>query len=207
MDNTAGQVLWTDKLQKIRKTPVFNPVSFSLLAGEGMGVFGHNGCGKTTLLDILAGLQKAERGEYSFCGPFGYVMQQDGFQNSLSCYDNLLLEAALCGFPDAAARQRVMLSAEQYDLLPFLKKRLSRCSAGMRARLAIAAAMLPSPKLLLLDEAFAALDEKSQKKIISLLKEHKSAGMSIVMVSHTKTDFDGLCERVLLLPEAKEEFL
>ncbi|MDR0852436.1 MAG: ATP-binding cassette domain-containing protein [Clostridiales Family XIII bacterium] len=195
-----GDVLTVRSLQKIRKVPLFLPVQFSLSAGEGLGIYGHNGCGKTTLLDILAGLQKADSGAFQLNARIGYVMQTDGFQDALSCRDNLLVEAALCGLKGSAAKARVDLCAAQCDLLSFWNKRLSKCSAGMRARLSLAAALLPDPGLLLLDEAFSALDQQTYDTVKLLLQEKKRAGLAILLVSHNRDDFSGLCERVLSLP-------
>lgn len=72
----------------------------------------------------------------------------------------------------------------------------------MRARVALAAALIPAPGLLLLDEAFAALDQDTRTAVKDMLFEKKRSGMSFVMVSHAKEDFTGLCERTLCLPDA-----
>jgi ABC-type multidrug transport system ATPase subunit len=197
------KILTVSQLQKKRRVPLFEPVSFFLLRGEGLGIYGRNGCGKTTLLDILAGLTKPDAGEFTRAGRIGYVMQRDGFQDALSCRDNLRVEAALCALPGQTARARVQSCAAQCDILPFWRKRLSRCSAGMRARLSIAAALLPEPELLLLDEAFSGLDQDSYTSIKSLLREKKQAGTAMILVSHNREDFAGLCEYVLTLPEAE----
>jgi ABC-type multidrug transport system ATPase subunit len=197
-----NEILTVSRLQKIRRTPLFEPVSFSLVRGEGLGVYGRNGCGKTTLLDIIAGVVKPDAGEFSRAGSLGYVMQQDGFQEALSCRDNLRLEAALCALTGKTARERVQECAERCDLLAFWHKPLSRCSVGMRARLSIAAALLPAPELLLLDEAFSGLDRESYDSVKKLLREKKQAGTAIILVSHNRDDFTELCENILTLPDA-----
>ena len=191
------------RLQGIRKAfsaDLFKPVSFALGPGEGIAVYGHNGCGKTTLLDIIAGLQKADSGVCDVHTAIGYFMQNDGLQDMLSCKDNLMLEAAMCGFSGKAAQARALACAEAFGVTAFLNRRLSKCSAGMRARVSFAAAMLASPNLLLLDEAFGALDQATREAVRSLLFEWKRKGMAFVTVSHDKSDFTGLCERVLILP-------
>ncbi|MDR1961368.1 MAG: ATP-binding cassette domain-containing protein [Gracilibacteraceae bacterium] len=200
-------VLTVNHLQKTRQLPLFSPVTFSLARGEGLGVYGRNGCGKTTFLDIVAGLIKADAGEFRREGRLGYVMQRDGLQDSLSCRDNLRMEAALCALRGQTARERVRSCAARCDILSFWHKRLSLCSAGMRARLSIAAALLPDPDLLLLDEAFSGLDQEACYSVKQLLREEKQAGMALVLVSHNKEDFEGLCERVLVLPAAEVSLL
>ena len=197
------KVLDISNLQKMRETSLFSPVSFSLSSGEGLGLYGHNGCGKTTLLDMIAGLQKQNSGEISLNTSIGYVMQKDGFQENLSCKDNLTIEAAICGLSGEAARNRIDYCAALCEVLPYWKKKISKCSAGMRARVALAAAFISNPGLLLLDEAFNTLDYETVQLMKKTLKEKKNEGMALILVSHDKEDFPELCERVLYLPGAE----
>jgi lipopolysaccharide transport system ATP-binding protein len=194
-------------LGKRRGSQLFDALSFSLAAGEGLGVCGHNGSGKTTLLDIIAGLQKATAGSVSVHGGIGYCMQHAGFQESLSFRDNLLLEAHLCGMGGKEAARRAELAAARCDVLPFWKKRYSKGSSGMRGRLNVACAIVASPQLLLLDEAFNFLDDVSLEHLRLVLRAEKERGAALLMVSHDRSDFQGLCERVLLLPSARIEEL
>ena len=196
------KVLEVNNLIKVRGTSLFNPVSFTVCAGEGIGLYGHNGCGKTTLLDMIAGLQKQSSGEIRLSTSIGYVMQNDGFQDNLSCRDNLIIEAAICGLKGEAARNRIDYCAALCEVTSYWKKKISKCSAGMRARVALAAAFISNPGLLLLDEAFNTLDYETVQLMKKTLLEKKSEGMAILLVSHDKEDFPGLCERVLNLPSA-----
>ena len=193
-------VLILNEINKARDKPLLKSVSFALGAGQGIGIRGHNGCGKTTLLDIIAGLQKQNSGSCTVNATIGYVMQKSGFQEGLSCLDNLRLEAAICGFKGNSASERVAQCAQDCRLGDFLRKKARKCSAGMRARLAIAMALIPEPGLLLLDEAFSALDDSTRLSIVNLLEQKKRRGMAIVMVSHSREDLPALCERLLELP-------
>jgi len=191
-----------DVCKKYRQD-LFAPVTFSLGQGEGMAVYGHNGSGKTTLLDMIAGLQKSDSGTCDARTIIGYFMQDDGMQDTLSCKDNLALEAAMCGFSGKTAVERALTCAGMFGVTAFLNKRLSKCSTGMRARVAFAAAMIASPGLLLLDEAFGPLDRATREDVRSMLYEWKKRGMAFVVVSHDKSDFEPLCERILTLPESE----
>jgi ABC-type multidrug transport system ATPase subunit len=194
------RVLAVEKLNKLYKDTLLRAVTFTLNAGEGMGVRGCNGCGKTTLLDIIAGLKKQNGGTVSVDATVGYVMQKNGFQEGLSCMDNLRLEAALCGLKGLKANRRIYECIADCQIESFADKKVIKCSEGMRGRLAIAMSLISNPGLLLLDEAFGALDEASRQHIIDLLLKRKNAGMAILMVSHNPKDFGGLCERVLSFP-------
>lgn len=197
------KVLEVKDLQKVRETSLFSPVSFSLNSGEGIGLYGHNGCGKTTLLDIIAGLQSKDSGEINLNTSIGYVMQNDGFQDNLSCRDNLIIEAAICGLSGEVARNQIDYCATLCEVVPYWKKKISKCSAGMRARVSLAAAFISNPGLLLLDEAFNTLDHDTVQLMKKTLLQKKNEGMSILLVSHDKQDFIGLCEKTLLLPSAE----
>ena len=195
-----SKILEVRNIQKKYGEALFAPVTFDLCRGEGIAVYGHNGSGKTTLLDIIAGLCKPDSGGCKIFCNIGYFMQNDGLQDSLSCRDNLLLEAAMSGLSGDAAKRRAYDCAYELGVTAYWNKRLSKCSAGMRARVALAAALIPAPGLLLLDEAFSALDQDTRTAVKDLLFEKKNAGLSFVMVSHDKEDFAGLCERTLCLP-------
>ena len=191
-----------EDIQKQRGEQVFAPVSFTLLPGEGLGVFGHNGSGKTTLLDIIAGILPASSGRVTASGSVGYVMQHTGFPESLSFKDILMAEAYLSGLRGNKAREQVQLIAARLELLPFWTKRYAKGSSGMRGRLSVAAALLSKPQILLLDEAYNYLDEQSMEQTHHVLLAEKERGATIVMVSHNREHFTGLCERVLTLPSA-----
>ena len=193
-------IIFADKLNKTFKTTLLHSVSFVLNAGVGMGIQGYNGCGKSTLLDILAGLQKQSGGTLTINTTIGYVMQKCGFQEGLTCLDNLRLEAALCGLKGKIAEKRVDELVCSCLLEGFIKTRADKMSAGMRGRLALALALMPNPGLLLLDEAFSALDEHSKNHFKALLGSLKLSGTAILMVSHNTDDFIGLCEYVLSFP-------
>ncbi|MDR1714181.1 MAG: ATP-binding cassette domain-containing protein [Coriobacteriales bacterium] len=195
-------VLTVSGIQKRRAEELFSPVSFTLVPSQGLGVFGHNGCGKTTLLDIIAGLERPSAGRVQAPTQIGYVMQQPGFQDSLSFRDNLLAEAHLAGLRGRAAREQVEQVATRLEITPYWKKRYATGSAGMKGRLGLAAALLGAPPLLLLDEAFNYLDEQTVAVARRVLAEEKQRGVALVMVSHDRLDFVGLCEQVLLLPQA-----
>ena len=190
-------------IEKRFKEPLFLPVSFSLNSGEGLALAGRNGSGKTTLLDIIAGLRRPDKGSVRVNSPaVGYVMQNDGLDGLLSCRDNLRYESALCRLSAAESKEKIRRLAELCGITPFLNKRLSRCSAGMRQRVAFAAALIPDPKVLLLDEAFSSLDAHSAAAMKTILLSLMGVGACIIFATHIPGETDGLCRRTLFLPDA-----
>ncbi|MDR1559469.1 MAG: ATP-binding cassette domain-containing protein [Clostridiales bacterium] len=201
----GGSLLEARDLVKNHREPLFRPLTFSLAPGEGVGIVGPNGCGKTTLLDIIAGIQKPDSGTVKLSGEVGYCMQNDGFMTSMTCRDTLLMEAAICGLRGKTASARVRLCAEICGVTSYMRKRVYQCSAGMRTRLSLAAALIPGPDVLLLDETFSALDQTSRGDVKRLLLEETRKGACLLLVSHNKDDFSGLCARLLRLPESEAE--
>ena len=198
---TATLIL--ENIQKHWSEAVFAPVNCTLSSGEGLGIFGYNGSGKSTLLDIIAGIEQPTAGKLTVNGSIGYVMQHAGFYESLSFKDNLMTEAYLCGLRGDEAKTQVHLAAARLEMLPFWTKRYSKGSSGMKGRLSVAAALLSTPQILLLDEAFNYLDERSIGQTHHVLRAEKERGATLVMVSHNREHFVGLCERVLTLPSAE----
>lgn len=194
-------VLELNNITKAYGKPLFQPVSLTLAAGEGLFLTGHNGSGKTTCLDIIAGITKSSTGTVSCSCKTGYVMQTDGFYPGLSCKDNLLLEAGLCGLSGGRARQRVCEVSTLCGLEDFLDRKISKCSGGMRTRVDLAAALLADAGLLLLDEVFSNLDIGSQEEIKEILLNLKRQGMALIIVSHQRDSYEDLCERRLSMPD------
>jgi NitT/TauT family transport system ATP-binding protein len=199
---TEAAAVAVDGVQKRYREALFSPVSFTLAPAFGLGVIGRNGSGKSTLLDMIAGIARPDAGTIKTNGQVGYVMQRDDLSDLLSCRENLLFEAALRRLPRDIAARRVENCAALCGIAFFLNKRLSRCSAGMRQRVNIAAALLSEPAVLLLDEAFSNLDAQSVRDLRDVFADRKAGGAAVIVVSHDPEDFADLCDRTLQLPDA-----
>lgn len=194
-------------IHSVRQNKLPEELTISLNAGEGLGIFGPNGSGKSTLLDIIAGILPSKEAQIGLNGTLGYAMQKDGFHETLSCLDNLILEANYAQLPKNDIKARIAQCAQQCGVSSFLKVKVAKLSAGMRARLSLAASLICDPQVLLMDESFNALDEQSVIEIKDMLIQKKHEGLSIIFVTHNREEFNGLCEKILHFPSLKDESL
>ena len=148
--------------------PVFADVSFSVARGEFVCIIGHSGCGKTTILNVLAGLDSASVGHAfmdgrEIAGPSlerGVVFQSHALMPWLTVRQNIAF-AVKSKWPDwktAQVNEHVEKHVDMVGLLPAIDKKPSQLSGGMKQRVGIARAFAIQPKMLLLDEPFGALD-------------------------------------------------
>lgn len=189
------------------RTRVLDDISFVLPAGSCTALLGNNGCGKTTLLSVLAGVKKPGAGRLLFAGqplrrPFsdhiGYVPQDDPLLEELNGLDNLRLR-----FPGSAAELKRRLAMDVYaplELQPLLTLPVRRYSGGMKRRLTLACAMLSDPPLLLLDEPCGALDLTRKAQIRACLAAYRRRGGTLLLSTHEEGDL-ALCGRILLLQQ------
>jgi molybdate transport system ATP-binding protein len=186
------------------------------LPGRGVtALFGHSGCGKTTFLRCVAGLERAPGGFLSVNGEcwqdeargvwvpthrraLGYVFQEASLFPHLSVRRNLLF-----GFKRVASPERRLAFDQAVDLLgvePLLDRAPDRLSGGERQRVAIARALLTSPRLLLMDEPLAALDLRRKGEILPYLERlHDELSIPVLYVSHAPDEVARLADFLVLL--------
>ncbi len=185
-------------------------VSFSLRAGEILGVVGPNGAGKTTLINCLLGLVTPTSGRILY---FGYdlfqerpkVLRQVNFASnyvalplSLTLRENLKVYAHLYEVPSPEERIREVL--ELFGLWQRRNEPTRRLSSGQMMRLCLAKALLNRPRVLLLDEPTAGLDPEVAHRTRELLRELKhSWGLSVLITSHNLYEIEEISDRVLII--------
>ncbi|MBJ6136662.1 molybdenum ABC transporter ATP-binding protein [Marinobacter litoralis] len=183
------------------------------LPGSGItAIFGHSGCGKTTLLRCIAGLQTAQ-GQLSVLGeawqtpqeswpvhkrPLAYVFQDTSLFPHLSVRKNLLY-----GYRRVPAGQRKITPEQVYDWLglePLLERMPAGLSGGERQRVAIGRALLTSPRLLLMDEPLSALDHQSKQDILPYLERLRdSLAIPVLYVSHSTSEVARLADHIVMM--------
>ncbi len=177
---------------------VLQGIHLELNPGEISCLVGANAAGKTTLLTIAAGLQKADQGQVLRKGKLGYLAQEGGLLEDLSVEENLSLWYAA----NNRSSKTIFSSVSPASLLglePHRHKRVSRVSGGIKRRTGLAAALSGEPQWLLMDEPFTALDLQSREKILSLLNTLKESGTGILFSSHDPAVIAACADRILLL--------
>ncbi|MGS0755745.1 ABC transporter ATP-binding protein [Roseateles sp. GG27B] len=195
--------------------PVFADVSFTLARGEFVCIIGHSGCGKTTVLNVLAGLDSASSGNVFMAGrevvgpglERGVVFQGHALMPWLTVRQNIAF-AVKSRWPEWG-RAEVSAQVEKFvalvGLTAAIDKKPSQLSGGMKQRVGIARAFCISPKMLLLDEPFGALDALTrgtiQDELLSIVRQTQQ---TVFMITHDVDEAILLADRILLMSNGSE---
>jgi len=177
-------------------------LSFSVADGEFVSVIGPSGCGKSTLLSIIAGLLSPTAGEIRLAGDgsIGYMLQKDSLFPWRTIRRNVLLGAEIKGGGLRAAEKYADSLLKTYGLWEFRDCFPGQLSGGMRQRAALIRTLAVRPQLLLLDEAFSALDYQTRlavaDDIYSIIRRE---GKTAMMVTHDISEAVSLSDRVIVL--------
>jgi len=190
-------------------------VSFSVRAGEIVGLLGANGAGKSTLLRTAAGLQPPDAGAVRAAGhdiwaeplaakrALGYAAEEPSFHDELSAHEYLAFVSAVRGLAPEAAHARATCLARALELGPRMDEPVRGFSHGMRKKLSFLAAILHEPRVLLCDEALEGFDAPSALAAKSELRRLAGGGSAILFSSHVTETVERLCDRVVVLHEGR----
>ncbi len=175
--------------------------------GEFLSLLGPSGCGKSTALRIIAGLSEPTRGTVTWPGApadharnIGFVFQEPTLMPWATVLANVFLPLKLAGADRADAAPRIMATLDRVGLSEFASAYPRQLSGGMRMRVSIARALVTAPRVLLMDEPFAALDEITRFKLnddlIALWRELR---MTVIFVTHSVFESVYLSQRVVVM--------
>jgi ABC-2 type transport system ATP-binding protein len=184
-------------------------VSFKMESGEVVGFLGPNGAGKTTTMRMIAGLISPSGGSVSVLGQkvpgrslrdMGAMIEEPSFYPYLSGKDNLRYAAKMHG---NISEKRITEVLELTGLVGRSSDRVFKYSQGMRQRLGLARALLPSPKLLLLDEPANGLDPEGIAELREVVRHFGSQGIGVLVSSHILSEVEKFAPRILIINKGK----
>lgn len=199
-------------IRSVRRRPIYTRhAEFSLKdfnlqvqRGESIALIGRNGCGKSTVLRLIAGIYEPSAGTVSTFGRVAAVIELGaGFNSELTGAENIELYGAIMGL------SRVERDRHRDDIIEFsgigdfIKMPVKYYSSGMVARLAFSVAVNLNPEILLLDEVLAVGDQSFQEKCIERLKAFHAEGGTLLAVSHNLSQVIQLCSRAVWLEDGK----
>jgi ABC-2 type transport system ATP-binding protein len=190
-------------------------LSLRIAAGELYSLLGHNGAGKTTTLKLLVGLLRPEHGTIRVAGYdvvadtrqaaslIGYVPDEPYLYDKLSGQEFLEFVAHMQGLDATRATQAIDREIQRFELSGFVDELTESYSHGMKQRTVFAAALLHSPRVLVIDEPLVGLDPHSIRLAKDLLRAEASAGMCILMSTHTLTVAEEISDRLGIMSHGR----
>lgn len=196
------------KLSKNRHIFALNGISFSIEKGEIFGFIGPNGAGKTTAIKILLGFIQPTAGEVRIMGNepeiarfnlrIGYMPEDHSYYPHLKVKDFLKYLAELSSDPDAIT-EKVEKVIESFNLEKVYDRRMDDLSLGWNKKVALAAAFVDDPELIVLDEPTSSLDPIAVEEFTDLLKESKAKNKTILYSSHQLSEVERIADRICII--------
>ncbi|HEY1854813.1 MAG TPA: ABC transporter ATP-binding protein [Solirubrobacterales bacterium] len=179
-------------------------ISFEVRQGEFFGIVGRNGSGKSTLLKLLASIYRADSGKIEMAGRLApFIELGVGFNAELTARENIVLNGVMMGLTPQETRNRLEAVVEFAELEEFVDLKLKNYSSGMLVRLAFSLMREVDADILLIDEVLAVGDASFQQKCADAFHAMKSAGKTIVLVTHDVVAVEAYCHRAMLIRDGE----
>ena len=195
-------------------TNVVEDLSFDVQRGETFGFLGANGSGKTTTIRALLGIYQASGGTLHIDGRIftaeaggrlGYLPEERGLYKKESVLDVMTYFGRLKGLSRRTAQAWSMDYLERVGLGERAKTRLDKLSGGQQQKVQLGVTIMNQPELLILDEPTKGFDPVNRRLLMDIIEEQKSAGATVLMVTHQMEEVERLCDRIILLKNGKAE--
>lgn len=187
-----------------RRFKALDNISFTVKRGERIGLSGHNGCGKTTLLSILGGVYSQYQGVCTVRGRVSMMLALGaGFNNQLSGRENIILNGVLQGKTIREMRECMDDIIEFSGVGEFIDAPVYQYSSGMLARLGFGVITAIDPEILLVDEVMAVGDKDFRQKCEARMEKLLANGTTLVLVSHSQSVLDKYCDRIITMDHGR----
>lgn len=181
--------------------------SFSVRRGESVGIIGHNGAGKSTMLKMLSGITTPSEGEIQFRGRLAALLEVgSGFHPELTGRENIFLSGSILGMTRREIHSKLEEIIEFAGVRDFIDIPVKRFSSGMYVRLGFSIAAHLNPDIMLLDEVLAVGDVAFQQKCVERILAMRENGMTIVFISHDLQAVERVCSRTLVFDHGRIVF-
>jgi lipopolysaccharide transport system ATP-binding protein len=179
---------------------VLRNVSFSVAAGESVGIIGRNGAGKSTLLKLITGTTQPSEGAVRVDGRLAALLELGiGFHPEFTGRENAFMTGQLMGIPEQDIASAMPQIEDFAEIGRYIDEPLRTYSSGMHVRLAFSVATAFRPDILIVDEALAVGDTYFQHKCYARIRRFRAEGMTLLFVSHDPGAIRSLCDRAILL--------
>jgi ABC-2 type transport system ATP-binding protein len=197
------------------KTLAVDSIDLHVKPGEIFGFIGPNGAGKTTTIKMITGMLRPTEGSISIDGvdvssnpieakkKFTFVPDRPEIFDSITGYDYLNFIGDIYKVPMDNRKERFEKFTIPFDINDDLGKPINSFSHGMRQKLLISGALLPNPKLFILDEPLTGLDPKSARLLKDIMREHCNEGGTVFFSSHVLEVVENLCDRIAIINKGK----
>src|SRR5262249_5813703 len=195
---------WMRKLRSLWSTPrefwAVREVSFEVKRGEALGIIGHNGAGKSTILKLLASMTTPSAGEMTINWQAAERIEVgSGFHRELTGRENVYLRGSILGMARSEIGRKLGSIIDFAEIREFIDIPVKRYSSGMYVRLGVAIAAHLEPEILLLDDVLSVGDLSFQRKCLDRVRALRQEGRTIIFISHDLNAVEALCDRVLLM--------
>ena len=179
-------------------------VSFDVPAGSTFGLIGSNGSGKSTLLKCLANIYQPNKGKISHFGSMAAMLEVgSGFHSELSGRDNIYLNGSILGMSKKEVDRKYDEIVDFSGVEAFIDQPVKNYSSGMYVRLGFAVAINVDPDILVVDEVLAVGDADFQAKCMQKFEDFKTAGKTVILVTHDMGTVSKMCDNVAWLSHGK----
>lgn len=185
---------------KLGTLEVLNNISLEVKKGEIVSIIGPSGSGKSTILNIISGLLDPTSGSVIVNGELGYMFQKDHLLEWRNIWDNVKIGLEIRKEENSVTLDKIKKLLEKYGLIDFMYNYPHELSGGMRQRIALIRTLAIEPSLLLLDEAFSALDYQTRLMVSDdVYKIIKDTNTSAILVTHDITEAISMSDRIIVL--------